>query len=535
VLLIVGKQRQSYNTTFMKVIGEIIKIAVNVADKIIPNPDPVEAQKKELRNLLSKAENTAFGKYYQFKKILDAEDSMTAFAKEVPYHSYDMMYSEWWQKILEGGEDITWPGKVNYFALSSGTTSDKKHIPVTDEMLKSIRNGGLRQIKALADFDLPSEFFEKEILMFGSSTDLKKVNDYYEGEISGISASQLPSWFDGYYRPGHEISAINDWDLKVLEVAKAARDWDIGGISGIPSWIELMLKKVIEYNKLSHIHEIWPNFLVYTSGGVAFEPYKKSFERITGKPIIVLDTYLASEGYLATQMRCDTDSMALITDNGVYFEFVPFEPENILDDGSIREDAPALRIDQVEENVDYVLIISTVAGAWRYMIGDTIRFTNKEKVEIRITGRTKHYLNVVGSQLSVIQMNRALEELSAQNIVNAKEFTVAAILEEGDYLHRWYLGSDDDFNDDEADIAQKLDAILQENNKNYKVARSKALKKVETRIIPARIFAEWAEDTKQKGGQVKVPRVMPEKDFREWEKYLEDKITHKTMEKNITS
>jgi hypothetical protein len=514
----------------MQVIGEIIKLAVNMADKIIPNPDPVAAQKKELKNLLSKAEDTSFGKYYQFKKILDAEDPRIAFAKAIPFHSYDKINNEWWQKVIEGGEDITWPGKVKYFAVSSGTTSDKKHIPVTDEMLKSIRNGGLRQIKALADFDLPGEFFEKEILMFGSSTDLKMINDHFEGEISGISASQLPSWFDGYYRPGHEISAINDWDRKVLEVAKAAPDWDIGGISGIPSWIELMLKKVIEYNKISHIHEIWPNFLVYTSGGVAFEPYKKSFERITGKPIIVLDTYLASEGYLATQMRRETDAMALITDNGVYFEFVPFLPENIMDNGSVKDDVQALRIDQVEENVDYVLIISTVAGAWRYMIGDTIRFTNKEKVEIKITGRTKHYLNVVGSQLSVIQMNNALKELSVQNVINAKEFTVAAILEEGDYLHRWYLGSDDDINYDEGEIAQKLDAVLQEKNKNYKVARTKALKKVEIRIIPASIFAEWAEDTKQKGGQVKVPRVMPEKDFREWEKYIKEKNTSNTIE-----
>jgi hypothetical protein len=510
----------------MQVIGEIIKIAVNLADKIIPSPDPVAAQKKELRNLLSKAEDTAFGKYYQFKKILESEDPREAFSASVPYHSYDKMHSEWWKKILEGGEDITWPGKVKYFAVSSGTTSDKKHIPVTDDMLKSIRNGGLRQIKALADFDLPAEFFEKEILMFGSSTDLKQVNDHFEGEISGISASQLPSWFDGYYRPGHEISAINDWDRKVLEVAKAAPGWDIGGISGIPSWIELMLKKVIEYHNISNIHEIWPNFLVYTSGGVAFEPYKKSFERITGKPIIVLDTYLASEGYLATQMRGDTDSMALITDNGVYFEFVPFIPENILEDGSIKDDVPALQIDQVEENVDYVLIISTAAGTWRYMIGDTIKFTNKERVEIKITGRTKHYLNVVGSQLSVIQMNRALEELSEQNIVDAKEFTVAAILEEGEYLHRWYLGTDDDLERDEVDIARQLDQVLQENNKNYKVARSKALKKVEIKLIPAGIFAKWAEDTKQKGGQVKVPRVMPEKDFKEWEKYVKEKLTN---------
>ncbi len=507
----------------MQVIGEIIKKAVTLADKIISNPNPVEAQKKELRELLSKAQDTAFGKYYQFKKLLSLDDPRDAFARDIPIHSYDKMHQEWWQKVTEGAEDITWPGKVRYFAVSSGTTSKKKHIPVTDDMLKSIRNAGLQQLKGVADFDLPAEFFEKELLLFGSSTNLKKTNDHYEGEISGISASQLPFWIEGYYRPGKEISAIDDWDERVEAVAKAAPHWDIGSISGIPSWIELMLKKVMEYHNLKNIHEIWPNFRVFTSGGVAFEPYKKSFERICGKPITIIDTYLASEGYLATQIRKDTDAMALITDNGVYFEFVPFKPENINDDGSIREGAKALKIDEVEEDVEYVLIISTVAGAWRYMIGDTIKFTDKKRSEIKITGRTKHYLNVVGSQLSVIQMNRAMEELSDKDVINVKEFTVAAILEEGDYLHRWYLGTDDDDQKDEKEIASLIDNILKDNNKNYKVARSKALKSVEVRIIPANLFQQWTEETKQKGGQVKVPRVMKEEDFKEWEEYVKKK------------
>lgn len=508
----------------MQVIGEILKKAISIADKIIGNNDPVEAQKKELKSLLSAAENTAFGKYYQFKKILTHDEPRNAFAAEIPFHSYDSMNELWWHKVVKGAEDITWPGKVNYIAVSSGTTSKKKHIPVTDEMLRSIRNAGLHQIKGIANFDLPAEFFEKEILMFGSSTNLAKVNDHFEGEISGISASQLPFWFEGYYRPGKEIAAIDDWDQRVEALAKEAPNWDIGSISGIPPWIELMIKKVIEYHDLKNIHEIWPNFLVYTSGGVAFEPYKKSFEAVCGKPIIIIDTYLASEGYLATQIRKETDSMALITDNGIYFEFVPFTPENINDDGSINQNAKALKLEEVEEDTDYILVISTVAGAWRYMIGDTIKFTDKERAEIKITGRTKHYLNVVGSQLSVIQMNNAMQELAQKGIANVKEFTVAAVMEEGDYLHRWYLGTDATPDKNEKEIADILDTILKENNKNYKVARSKALKSVEARIIPGEIFQQWAEDTKQKGGQVKVSRVMKEQEFKDWEKYVKEKL-----------
>ncbi|MBW3467231.1 GH3 family domain-containing protein [Arthrospiribacter ruber] len=505
----------------MALIGEIIKKAVETADRIFTNSDHADAQKEVLKELLSEAKDTSFGLYYEFKKLLENDDPRIAFSEKVPYHSYDQLRERWWQRVIDGASDITWPGRVEYFAVSSGTTSSKKHIPVTDEMIKAIRKGGLQQIKALADFDLPAEFFEKEILMFGSSTNLKEVNGHFEGEISGISASQIPFWFEGVYRPGKEISSIHDWDERVEALAKEAHNWDIGGISGIPSWIELMMKKVIEYHGVDTIHDIWPNFQVYTSGGVAFEPYRKSFEKITGKPIIVIDTYLASEGYVATQIRKETDAMALITDNGIYFEFVPFTPGNMDENGSVKQDVKPLTIEQVEEGVDYVLIISTVSGAWRYMIGDTIAFTDKSRAEIKITGRTKHFLNVVGSHLSVIQMNKAMEDLDEEFGCDIKEFTVSAVEEDGDYYHSWYLGHSGDCAFDEEKVAQKLDGILQENNKNYRVARSKALKGVKVKIVPDAYFQKWTEETKQKGGQVKVPRVMKEKDFKEWEEFIE--------------
>lgn len=505
----------------MALIGEIIKKAVETADRIFTNSDHADAQKEVLKELLSEAKDTSFGLYYEFKKLLENDDPRIAFSEKVPYHSYDQLRERWWQRVIDGASDITWPGRVEYFAVSSGTTSSKKHIPVTDEMIKAIRKGGLQQIKALADFDLPAEFFEKEILMFGSSTNLKEVNGHFEGEISGISASQIPFWFEGVYRPGKEISSIHDWDERVEALAKEAPNWDIGGISGIPSWIELMMKKVIEYHGVETIHDIWPNFQVYTSGGGAFEPYRKSFEKITGKPIIVIDTYLASEGYVATQIRKETDAMALITDNGIYFEFIPFTPDNMDENGSVKQNVKPLTIEQVEEGVDYVLIISTVSGAWRYMIGDTIAFTDKSRAEIKITGRTKHFLNVVGSHLSVIQMNKAMEDLDEEFGCDIKEFTVSAVEEDGDYYHSWYLGNSGDCDFDEEKVAQKLDEILQENNKNYRVARSKALKGVKVKIVPDNYFQKWTEETKQKGGQVKVPRVMKEKDFKEWEEFIE--------------
>lgn len=228
-------------------------------------------------------------------------------------------------------------------------------------------------------------------MMLGSSTHLQKEGDHEEGEISGISASNIPFWFRSYYKPGEEIASIDEWDERVQKIAENAKNWDIGALTGIPSWLELMMKKVIEFHGAKNIHEIWPNLMVYTTGGVAFEPYQKSFNALLAHPIIVIDTYLASEGFLAYQQRPETNAMKLVLDNGIYFEFVPFKAEYVNEDGSITDDAPVISLKDVKENDDYILLISTVSGAWRYLIGDTIKFTDVERHEIRITGRTKFF------------------------------------------------------------------------------------------------------------------------------------------------
>ena len=216
----------------------------------------------------------------------------------------------------------------------------------------------------------------------GAVQALIEQEDHFEGEISGISAANIPGWFSNFYKPGTEIASIENWDEKVKRIAEEAPGWDIGSISGIPSWVELMLKEIISYNNLNTIHDIWPNLHVYTSGGVAFEPYRKSMEKLLARPLIYIDTYLASEGYLATQKRPDTNSMALIVNNGIFFEFVPFVEENIDEEGRVKQGVDVLTLEQAEENTEYVLLISTVSGAWRYMIGDTVIITDKKRSEI---------------------------------------------------------------------------------------------------------------------------------------------------------
>ncbi len=503
----------------MPVIGSLIKGLINLRDKVVSEVDPLKAQEEVLRELLEKAKDTAFGKHYDFEEILKSEEIRKTFAEKLPYFDYDKINGEWWYKMHEGEVDVTWPGKPPYFALSSGTTGkSSKRIPVTEDMVEAIRQTGIKQVGALANFDLPSDFFEKEIMMLGSSTDLQKKEDHEEGEISGISASNIPFWFRNFYKPGVEIAEIEDWDERVHEIAKNARNWDIGAITGIPSWTELMIKKIVEHHNVKNIHEIWPNLEVYSTGGVAFEPYEKSFNELLAHPVVVIDTYLASEGFMAFQARPETRSMKLVLDNGIYFEFVPFKPEYINQDGSLKPDSPVVTLENVKEDEDYVLIISTVSGAWRYLIGDTVKFTDVERHEIKITGRTKFFLNVVGSQLSVNKMNDAVQELEGKFRLNIPEYTIAAIKKEGEFIHKWYLGIEGEANEDE--LASALDESLKEANKNYKVARSKALKGVEVVTVSPNVFHEWNAKNKKKGGQVKMEKVMNEEKFAEWEKFV---------------
>ncbi|MGW8121684.1 GH3 family domain-containing protein [Roseivirga echinicomitans] len=501
----------------MPLLGKLIKKSIDVANDLFEeDKNPIEAQAEVLINLLETAKNTDFGNRYQFDEILKSDDLSMSFRSTVPCFDYAQMFGEWWHKTVEGIPDVSWPGSPEYFALSSGTTgAESKRIPVTNDMIETIRNTGIKQVMSLSGYDLPEEFFQKQILMLGSSTELEERDGHLEGEISGISASNIPFWFKGHYKPGEEIAKIHDWDERVQRIAEQAPDWDIGALSGIPSWIELMLKKVIEHNNLNNIHEIWPSLSVFTTGGVPFEPHKESFEKLLDHPLLYLDTYLASEGFIALQVNPNDDmAMQLAYDGGIYFEFIPFKPEYFDDAGAPIEGAPVLSLAEVEEGKEYAMLISTVSGAWRYSIGDTVRFTNKEKAEIKITGRTKFFLNVVGSQLSVNKMTDAMQQLERDFDIAISEFTVAAVKYEGEFYHQWIIGTEDATHLEEEALATALDQALQKANKNYGVARSKALKGVKVKLIASKVFYDWAEETKKKGGQIKIPQMMNEAEMK---------------------
>lgn len=495
----------------MPIVGNLIKTALDLNSKLQSLPeDARQVQSDQLQGLLEKSKATSFGCYHGFSTALESDDLIGAFQQQVPIHDYNKLHQRWW-KQQQDFPDITWPGQPKYFALSSGTTGKtSKRIPVTDDMLASFRTVGQSQIASLANFDIPADFFEKDILMLGSSADLSEHKQHLEGEISGINSLNIPGWFDSFYKPGKEIAQISDWDERVAAIAKAAPQWDVVAIAGIPSWVRMMLIKIIEIHQLETIHDLWPNLRIYASGGVAFAPHRKSFEQLLAKPLTIMDTYLASEGFFAFTARPDTMAMQLAVEHGIFYEFIPFDERGFDETGQLLDDPLVLHLGQVEEGQDYALLVSTPAGAWRYLIGDTIKFTDLARFEMVISGRTKYFLNVVGSQLSEEKLNTGIEQLSDELGVEINEFAVAAIKEDGEYLHQWVLGTNKDI--DEQAAAQRLDQLLQALNKNYKVARSKALKAVRVKAVRPTQLYSWLEARKdKKGGQIKLPKVMKEK------------------------
>lgn len=505
----------------MTLVGALIKKGIEIGAPWREKEAPAkEMQREQLRFLLKSAKDTAFGKYYHFSELMEAEDPVKAYQQRLPIFDYDKMYERWWRQSLSH-PDICWPGKPKYIAKSSGTTgSEPKRIPVTDAMLDSIRQVSFSQFGSIRFHDMPEDFFTRELLALSSATELEKVKGRVEGEISAITTLNAPDWFDNFYRPGHEIASIQDWDKRLEAIAKAAPDWDIGVISGIPSWLLLMLKKIIEVHKLDHIHEIWPGLGVFTPGGVAFEPYREKFDEIFGKEVIIKDTYLASEGFLAYNRRPGTMSMRLALHHGLFFEFIPFDEEGFDETGNLKENPKVLSIGEVEEEREYALLVSTPAGTYRYMIGDTIRFTNLAESEIKITGRTKHFLNVVGSQLTEAKMDQAIDHLNEEHHLAVEEFTLAAVeQEDGDFYHEWILGRENGQSVDDSQVAEQIDQYLKENHKNYEVARRKALKGVKVHQTAAETFYDFQSKQRKAGGQIKTRKLRSAEDFQEFLKF----------------
>jgi hypothetical protein len=488
----------------------------------IPVSDPRRQQLKILKKLLRKARFTQFGQLYKFDEILLSRHPGKRFQQLVPTYNYNKIYDEWWYKTLEGTPDVCWPGVIKYFALSSGTSdAASKYIPITTDLLRSNTITSVKQLFSLTRYEhLPKSSIGKRWMILGGSTQLQKGPTYYAGDLSGIQQKKIPFWFLGLglYKPGKKIARERDWSVKLEEIVENAPNWDIGFIVGVPAWLQLCMEKIIERYKLKNIHEIWPNLGIYVHGGVAMEPYKKGFEKLFGKPIIYIETYLASEGFLAFQNRQHSKGMQLVLNNNIFFEFVPFDEKNFDADGNMIDDPEVYMIHEIEENRDYAILISTNAGAWRYAIGDTVRLTDRERSEIIITGRTKHFLSLVGEHMSVDNMNKAIEMASEELNIFIPEFTVAGVPHGSFFAHKWYLATDDKVNAEV--LAGVIDEKLKELNDDYEVERRHALKAVIAEVWPEQVFLDFMKSKGKVGGQHKFPRVVKGKMLEDWQAFL---------------
>jgi hypothetical protein len=495
--------------------------AIAAAFRIPPN-DPRRQQLKVLKKLLKKARFTAFGQHYRFDDVLLSRAPATKFQELVAVHDYSKIYNDWWKKTLEGVPDVAWPGKIKYYALSSGTSeASSKYIPVTRDMLRSNTINYLKQLLTLLNYeDVNRRAMTKGFLMLGGATDLRKGKaGWYAGDLSGILAKKRPFWFQTFYKPGGRIAAISDWNQKLNEIVEHAKEWDIGYIVGVPAWCQMCMEMVIEHYHLRNIHDIWPNLGFFVHGGVAFEPYKKGFERLLGKPIVYIENYLSSEGFIGYKTREHAKGMQLILDNNIFFEFIPFDDKNFDAEGNPIDTHEAKLVHEVEEGKEYALLISTNAGAWRYLIGDTIKFVDVGKCEVAITGRTKHYLSLTGEHLSVENMNKAIEMVSDELNISIPEYTVVGFPYQNFFAHKWYIA-----NNDSADtevIRRRIDENLRVINDDYAVERDSALKEVFLEKLPEEKFMKFMELKGKLGSQHKFPRVMKGKMLEEWNRFLE--------------
>ena len=486
----------------------------------LPQNNLRNQQLRVLRKLLKKARFTSFGQEYKFDEIILSKHPGKKFQELVPTFNYNTIYKEWWHKTIEGHSDICWPGKIKYYALSSGTSeAASKYIPVTNDLLKGNKIVMIKQLLSLRSYEgIPYSSIGRGWLTLGGSTELQKGVGYYAGDLSGITVKKAPFWFQPFYKPGKKIARQKDWNKKINEIVEKAPEWDIGFLVGVPAWIQMCIELILERYKLNNIHELWPNLAFFVHGGVSFEPYKKGFEKMLGKPITYIETYLASEGFIAYQDRQFAKGMRLVTNEHIFMEFVPFDSNNFTSEGEMVVEPETLMIHEVEEGRDYALLISTVAGTWRYLIGDTVRFVDKEKAEIIITGRTKHFLSLVGEHLSVDNMNKAVQVAGEKLNISIPEFTVAGIPYGNFFAHQWYVACND--NVDTTQLTKLIDDTLKEINDDYAVERKSALKAVQVEVLTEQQFMDFMAQKGKVGGQHKFPRVLKGTMLEDWQKFL---------------
>lgn len=459
--------------------------------------NPFETQQRVFNEIISKASQTQFGKDHKFRAIKSYSD----FVKKVPIRDYEQL-KHYVEQVVEGKEDILWPGKPKYFAKTSGTTSGAKYIPITEESIKyqieASRNAILNYIHETGN----TAFVDGKMIFLQGSPEMQEKNGIKLGRLSGISAHYVPNYLQKNRLPSWETNCIEDWETKVNKIVKETMNEDMTIIAGIPSWVQMYFEKLRDKTG-KPIGELFKNFNLFIYGGVNYEPYRAKFENLIGRKVDSIELFPASEGFFAYQNSQKEKGMLLLLNSGIFYEFVK-------SDEFFEEDAKRLTLKDIELHVNYVMIISTNAGLWAYNLGDTVQFISLKPFKIIVSGRIKHFISAFGEHVIAKEVEEAMQHAISQSDAQVNEFTVAPqITPEGDELpyHEWLIEFEKEPSD-KSKFIELLDSSLQKQNSYYfDLIDGKILQTLKITSINKGGFQSYMKSIGKLGGQNKVQRL----------------------------
>ncbi|MGM0635090.1 MAG: GH3 auxin-responsive promoter family protein [Bacteroidota bacterium] len=468
---------------------------------------PNEVQNELLINLIHKAKNTIIGKKYDFKSIKNYRD----FAEKLPIQTYEDI-EETIERSRLGENNLTWPTPIKMFAKSSGTTNAKsKFIPVSQESLEDCHFKAGKDLLCMYLNNNPeASLFTGKSLRLGGSKEIYRENGTSFGDLSALIIDNMPFWATYSSTPSNEVSLMNDWETKMDAIVNETIKENVTSLAGVPSWMLVLLNNVLEKTQKTNIQEVWPDLEVYFHGGVSFEPYRHQYQQIIpDKNFRYYEIYNASEGFFAAQDQNDSSELLLMLDYGIFYEFIPMETFG----NSYQKTIP---LAEVETGKNYAIVITSNAGLWRYMIGDTVRFVSTDPYRIKITGRTKHHINVFGEELIIENAENALKKACEKHQAEVIDYTAAPIFMQGKEkgAHEWII----EFKtppENKNYFAQSLDLFLQEVNSDYEAKRynNMTLNQLQLHIAKPRLFHQWLKNNDKLGGQHKIPRLSNQRNY----------------------
>ncbi|WP_333694323.1 GH3 auxin-responsive promoter family protein [Flavobacterium sp.] len=496
----------------------ILKKRIHQIELFIKYPN--EVQEELLFSLVKTAENTVLGRQYDFFTIKSYE----TFAQRIPISTYEDL-EPMIEQTRKGMQNIFWPTSIKWFAKSSGTTNAKsKFIPVSHEALENCHYKASKDLLSLyLNNNEDSQLFVGKSLRLGGSKELYQDNNTFFGDLSAILIDNMPIWAEFSSTPSNRVSLMGDWEIKLQAIVHETIHEDVTSLAGVPSWMLVLLNKVLEQTGKSNLLEIWPNAEVYFHGGVSFEPYREQYKNLfPKKDFNYYEIYNASEGFFAIQDQNNSDELLLMLDYGIFYEFIPMDTFGTASQKIVR-------LAEVELFKNYAVVITTNSGLWRYMIGDTVRFTSLNPYRIKVTGRTKHFINVFGEELIVENTDKALAQACLATQAEVIDYTVAPVFMSGKEkgAHEWMI----EFKkapQDYAEFSQILDSTLQSLNSDYEAKRrnNMTLNPLILNIARPQLFYDWLKDKDKLGGQHKIPRLSNERTYLEQLKSMQLTYTH---------